>query len=363
MVSASSAARLAHFLYWLGPWAPRARGPRRVVRREVSFGARGEGSRLYLPQDSAIGGAWLISPGLHIEGARDPRMDRLARIMAAAGYVVLLPAIPDLNDLRLRPSVVEDLCRAFDLLAERPETPGESPVGILSVSIGSMAALRLASSPAYATRISRLVCVGGYASAQGLLRALLGHEGGGGSERRWDPLNQPVVFLTVLEHLGVPIRDAEALSGAWKRYMHLTWPRVELKSPDSTAHIPLARELATALCPEDRELFLIGCGALPGGQSLAQSAVDRAGDYYDFLDATSQAGLVKAPVHLVHGVHDQVIPFSNLAALEAAIPGARAYPLRFFAHGSPAVARSTLATLPGVARDAGSLFRIARALI
>ncbi len=285
-------------------------------------------------------------------------MHRLAAILAGAGYVVLSPAIPDLLDLRLTPRVTEDLCRAFDLLLAQPEVPRDAPIRVLSVSVGSLAALRLASSPAYARRVASVVCFGGYGNADAFVRWLLGDTSAPGGAPLHDPLNQPTVYLTLVDHLPIRIRNADALCEAWRGYIRETWPRVELKSAESRGHIDIARSLATRVCSEDRELFLMGCGAIPGGPALCDAAIALARDQYRFLDPTTNLQDLTASVHLVHGVGDRVIPFSQLQALRSAIPDAHSYPLRSYAHSSTLSPREIASRIPSTVMDTWTLMRI-----
>lgn len=344
--------RFAHFLYWIGPWAQRSRAPA-VVRRPLRIAAAAKPAWLYAPARGPIAGAWLISPGLHYDGPDDPRMDRFAAILAGAGHLVLAPAIPDLMQLRLTPAVTAALCDAFDTLARQPELRPDTPVGVFSVSVGSLGALRLASHPAYAQRVARVVCLGGYATPRDLEDALLGRNG------PRDPLNRPMVFLTAIDRLDTPIRDPDALADAWRRYIRATWPRLELKSPKSRAHVPVAEEIAESVCAEDRTLFLMGCGARPGGENLCDAARDRHSAALEYLDPLAEIESLRARVDLVHGVLDRVIPYSQLALLKAAIPHARTYSLRLFAHSAAMASRRYDQFLAGLAGDLLTVTRIA----
>lgn len=320
-------------------------------------------SRLYLPTRKPVRGAWLISPGLHYAGPTDPRMHRLAAILASAGNAVMSPAISSLMSLRIAPAVTREVGDAFDALVNQPEVPRVASVSVISISVGSLAALQLAASPRYARRVERVVCFGGYGEPIEFLRYLLGREGAENGAALNDPLNKPVVFMTLLDHLPLPIQDREALCATWRRYVHETWPRTHLKRPGSLAHVPIAESLAESLCAEDRELFLVGCGARPGGRALADAAIERAAGHYAFLDPTAGVEAIAAPVHLVHGTGDRVIPFSQLRALRTAIPTARGYALRTYEH-SNAVSLGHLARrVPAAMADVISLGRIIRAIV
>jgi pimeloyl-ACP methyl ester carboxylesterase len=290
-------------------------------------------------------------------------MDRLASILAALGYAVLSPAVPDLMSLRIHPATFNTLAAAFDLLQGRPELPKGTRPGVLSVSVGSLGALHLASSPTHADRISRLVTFGAFADPREFVRTVISGDRLRGESRPRDPLNQPVPFLTLLDHLPVPVREPEALAAAWRRYIRETWPRKELKNAESTAHCQVAETIAATLSPQDRDLFLIGCGARPGGLALCTAALDGAGGHYDYLDPRPRLGRITARVDLVHGADDAVVPSTQLATLAAAIPGARIHPLRLYAHSASVSPRHLARNLPRLAGDARTMTRIVRALV
>jgi len=324
LANARSAARLR---YWLGPWASSTARPAQVAVRPVD--GLPPGSRLYTPTDRAPRGGLVISPGLHYDGPGDPRMDRLARILATAGFVVLSPASPDLMQLALTPSVIDDLVRAVDALLAAPELPAGARPALFSVSVGSLAALRVAAMPRFAHRISQLVVFGGFADPVALMRAL--------TQRPRDPLNQPLALLTLLMHgPDAPCAtDAQRLRDAWHRMIRATWPRGELKRPGSTGHHPIALALAAELPARLRPLFLVGCGVQPGAWSHCASALAR--DHFAYLDPRPHLATLTCPVTIIHGVADNVIPFEQAGALAAALPAAvrcTVLPTGLIAHSS-----------------------------
>ncbi|MEO8701890.1 MAG: hypothetical protein ABI867_17730 [Kofleriaceae bacterium] len=303
--------------YWLGPWA-RPECPDGVTVRAVA--GLPEGSRLYAPVGREPRGAFLISPGLHFEGPADPRMDRLARIFAIAGFVVLSPAVPDLMALRLTANVAGEVEQALRALLDAPELPLGCRPAIFSVSVGSLAALRLITRPEYAAVISQLVVFGGYADPHALIRAL--------TEAPRDPLNAPAAMITLLDRIpGAPRGDeANELRDAWRRMIRTTWPQPALKVPGGTAHHAIARTIAEDLQRQLRRLFLIGCGVQDGAWMLCEAALRAPGAPFAYLDPRPDLDRIACPVTIVHGIGDDVIPFVQARELEAALPRGVAQP-------------------------------------
>ncbi len=350
---------------WLGPWAADARAPGGVVRRVIDVppsrsGDRPLPARLYLPPRRPSG-AYLIAPGLHYAGPADPRMDRLCAVLAAAGFAVLAPWLPDYTALRVAPSCLTDFERALDALLARPELAGVDRVGLFSISFGSLPALYAASRAAQRDRVGALVLFGGYASWQETIDFCLTGELDGRPHTVRDPLNQPVVFMNLIDDLPGAPADPQPLLASWRRYVEATWGRTEMKTGDR--HLEVARAIAVNLPADMRSLFLVGCGAEPGGRELAADALARSASRTAFLDPAPYAADVRCPVNLVHGVDDDVIPYVHAPALAALLPAAarpRVHLTGLYGH----TRRETGAPGPrALAGELATMVRILRAIV
>ena len=330
--------RFARLAWWLGPWSPRGARPAGVRRRAIALDPSGP-SYVYAPTEREARAAWLVSPGCHHDGPDDPRMDRFASVLASTGAIVLSPRSPELCRLELGRGALASLERAYGALAAEPAARG-LPRHIVSVSVGALAALSLAASPRVAADLGRVVVIGGYADPSAMIASLCGAD----REPR-DPLNQPVAFLTLLDHLPVAVHDRARLADAWRWFVRTAWPREAWKRPGATAHHAAAHALAREVDPRDRELFLVGCGARPGGHALVAAA--HATGAYAHLDWRPHAPAIRADVIAIHGVTDPVMPIAQLDALAAVLPRARTIRLGGFAHsktlGAGAVLRDVFA--------------------
>lgn len=307
--------RMARLARWLGPWAPPDAAPTGVERRpiRVPSGSREFEAWVYKDSTRAPQGSVLIVPGLHFAGPADPRFDRLSRVLAAAGYLVLSPFLPDYGELLVRPTVVEDAEAALDALLALPDRPKAKP-GMFSISFGSMPALRVASKRA--ADISRLVVFGGFASFRSTLAFALTGDG----ERKNDPLNSPVVILNLLPYVdGVEEKDHETLASAFRAYCRASWNREESKIP--ALHRAIAERVADTLPEHLRDIFLVSARARPGVEDLARAALDRAGEEFSWVDPTPHLSSITCPVTLVHGREDDVIPYEEGVALERGLAG------------------------------------------
>jgi pimeloyl-ACP methyl ester carboxylesterase len=303
---------MARLARWLGPWTPESRRPAGVRRRRLRIGgARPFDAWVYRPRGRPRG-ALLVVPGLHYLGPADSRLDRFLAILAEAGLLVLCPFLPEFRRLRVGPSLVRDAAAAFDALEALPEKPPVRP-GVFSISFGSYPALELAAA-AGRDRVGALTVFGGYASFEDAIRFSLE----GDPAQPHDPLNRPVVFLNLIEHLPGRPRDPSALRDAWITYVRRTWGRPEMKR--RARWEPLARAMARGLPPDARGLFLRGTGAEPGGVELAARALRTARAELAHLDPRPACARIRCPVTIVHGRDDDVIPHTHARMLAEAIP-------------------------------------------
>lgn len=310
---------------WLGPWTPTAQAPSDVERATLPITTR-SGTRfdawVFGRRDRRFEGAVLLVPGLHYAGPSDARLTRFASVLAHAGYLVLTPFLPTYTSLRVEPEVVEEIEASFDALLAHPERPPHVRPGVFSISFGSMPALRLAA--LRPREIERVIVFGGFASFRKTLAFALRGEG----PRATDPLNAPAVVTNVLPFLGetdglVGSEASEALRRAMLAYCAATWGRPEMRI--DRAYVAVAHSLAASLEGSTRELFLCACRVEPGIEPIVERALARAGSHFDWIDPAPSFRAIEAPVTLVHGVDDDVIPCEeSFTLLRALRPHTRA---------------------------------------
>lgn len=309
---------LVTLLRWLGPWA--RDGVPASVDRETRSAPGLRKAYLYSPRGRAPAGAYLVAPGLHYLGPDDPRLDRFCRVLAASGLVVLAPFLPAYLRLRLEPETTDHLAAAFDLLEPIAAEHRLPPPALFSISFGSMPAIELCARATHRDRVGALVVFGGFADFHATVRfAITGvaeHQGRRVELAR-DPLNSPAVFLNLLEHLELD-GDRSALEAAWYAMVERTWGRMELKAPG--ARDPFAAAIAAGLPAELRELFLVGCGLGPGARGRLEAGLEAAGDRFAFFDPRPHLARVRAPVSLLHGKDDDVIPWFEAEKIRNALP-------------------------------------------
>lgn len=116
---------------------------------------------LYRPA-GRIDAGLVMMPGASPAGRDDPRLVAFATSLARARYAVLVPEMPAVRELRVKPSDGRDLADAFAYLKTRPElTPGgRAGIGATSYAVGP--AVMAAMEPDVRDDVRFLLAVGGY---------------------------------------------------------------------------------------------------------------------------------------------------------------------------------------------------------
>ncbi len=348
----------------LGPWASPDRVAPSITSELCSSGpADGAGRRdeharvrVHRPVKGAPIGAIFVIPGLHQEGPDERRLARFLAALSAAGFVVGSPFLPDFQALWLAPSVVDDCQRAFALFTREGDLPVRRP-GVMSISFGSLPALRLAASDAHGKDLAGLVTFGGYADFEDALRfSIAGRDG-----RPHDPLNRPVVFINLLQQIDAGA-DFDALHRAWLEYTAATWGRPEMKARER--YEPVARAIAARLPQRERELFLLGTGLAPGGLERALAALDLVRDQRRYLDPRPHLDRVRCDVYVVHGLDDDVIPATHADQLREALrPHTRVRTLLTGVYGHASAQGLGVLRIARAAREARTMLGMLEALV
>jgi pimeloyl-ACP methyl ester carboxylesterase len=230
-------------------------------------GAANAGADRYRPAGLERGAPLVLVHGLTPDGKDDPRLRRAARLLARAGFDVVVPTIPGLTRGRLRPDDARPVVAALTSRAE--------PARLVSVSIGAAPAFLAAADPAVGGRVRVLLALGPHASALELIRFHLT------GEYRWNGVRGRVTHDPTLSRALI---EANA----------------ELVDP----------ALRQALATGDATRVDAAIAALPAGTQalIAQLSPERT------------VSAIRAPIVLLHGRADPAVPYSESLRLAAARP-------------------------------------------
>ena len=244
----------------------------------------------------------MVAHGVHHRGIDEKRLVPFARELARSGLVVLTPALDDLADYRIDARSVGELADSVVYLGGRADLVDERRVGLLGFSFGGGLALLAAAEPELHERVSRVVSIGGYHDLGRVLRFFLtgvAETPDGpvpGKAHEYGPL---VLLYRHLDQL-VPAPDRQPL-----REVVRAWLREEFDR---------ARTLAASLSSrEARDLFaLIDGRALDRLRPRLEALLDDDADTLIALSPRNKLARIDAPVYLLHGQADTVIPASEV---------------------------------------------------
>jgi pimeloyl-ACP methyl ester carboxylesterase len=287
----------------------------------------------------------VVLHGVTRPGRNHPTLVRFVRALAGTGSQVLVPEIPEWADLYLAPDQASATVRAaVSMLARHPGTrPGG--MGIMGFSLGVPQVLLSATDPELADHIRGVAGFGGYASLDPTLRFLFfgEHEWEGRRYRTEpDPYGRWIMggnYLTSIPKY----RDAEDVAQALLALARQAGDR-QVAAWDSSLD-RVKDDLMARVHPDRHDLFRLF--APPAGQNPNRIEADRLipGLVAAADKSSSQARPmdflkeVSAPVRLVHGRGDQLIPFSESLRLAQAFPpnaNVRVYLTGLFSHSRAA---------------------------
>jgi pimeloyl-ACP methyl ester carboxylesterase len=310
------------------------------------------------PSQRAPLGAVLVVPGLHFGGADEPRMRRFISVLAHAGLTVALPNLPDYMEQVLRPGVVDDLGLALERFLASDLVPEGVKPALFTISFGSWPGLEIACRPEFSDRIGGVVTFGGFADWRETLKFCVGLSLEGALNRPRDPLNRPVCFMNLIDDLpGAPSEPeaVETLFRGWRSFMDQTWGQTEMKDP--ARYEAVAQGIVGELPQALQTLFLQGCAAAPGGEALCETALERC-DPRPWLDPRPHLPGLRAPISIVHGRDDDVIPVEEQARLVAALPAhvqSNVYATGLYGHSERGGAAELISLIPGAVREGKTL--------
>jgi len=282
-------------------------------------------TRLYRPVRPARRTTILV-PGVHMDGIQEERLVGLARELAASGLQVLTVAPPDLTRYRVTTHSTDELEDAIAWAAGQPELAPDGRVGITAFSFSGGLALVAAGRPAVRDRVAFAFSFGGHADLLRVLRYLC--EGGTdpvdaqarslatGGEYIHIPKPHDygaVVALLNLADRVVPAQQVAGLESAITLFLQAS--SIDRLDPAKAAEVfARARQLGEALPEPARTLM----------GYVNQRDVGKLGQAITPLLAALDlpAGLspersppATAPVFLLHGADDSVVPASEMLAL------------------------------------------------
>jgi dienelactone hydrolase len=274
-------------------------------------------ARFYVPSAS-IGHPVIVIPGIHSAGIEEGRLTALSGQLAATGLTVMTMALPDLQAYRITPHATDTIEDAVTWLAGQPTYAPDGKVGVVGISFAGGLSVAAASRDSIKDKLAYVLSFGGHADLPRVMRFLAtGEETAVPGITLLPPHDYGVgVILHGLADRGlvppeqvIPLREGISTFLLGSQQTVLT-PDLAVKT---FAH---ARELEKAL-PEPSRTYL---------HYVNERDTKRLGavivPYLNKLDVDDEAlsparttAIPTAPVYLLHGIGDTVIPAAESALL------------------------------------------------
>jgi len=271
------------------------------------FRGRAIAARIYLPRGVGFAPGIVVVHGMHELGIDEPRLVSFARSLAASGFFVMTPLVPGIADYRVQPESADLIGTAARTFAQQLEVP---KVGIFAISFSGGLALVAAGDPQYASAIAWVASVGGYYDLAHVLRFFATGEAvrpdGKVDDLQPHEYGPLIVIYDEPQDFFSP-QDAPIAHDALKKLLHGDGKASELLTRKMTS---AGQQIMQDLYHKHRETLMPAI--------LAEVEKRR-----DALAAASPAGhlrFVQAPVLLLHGSDDAIIPPTEMQWLQRDVP-------------------------------------------
>lgn len=262
-------------------------------------------ARMYSPVGVSNAPGLVLVHGVHRLSIDEPRLVKFARALASVGMVVLTPEVKEIADYRIDPRSIATIGAAAHVLREKLH--GQR-VGLMGMSFAGGLGLLAASDPAYADDVGFVLAIGAHHDIHRVLGFFKtnhipwpdGHD----EALEAHPYGALVLLYSHVENL-VPEKDVAEAREAIKFSL---WEQHD----ESKKHIE-------HLSPESR----IVVESLLNGKADAPKLIDeitRNGKGGEAISPKGHLQGLKAPVYLLHGATDNVIPAAETAWLASEIP-------------------------------------------
>jgi dienelactone hydrolase len=302
-----------------GPWLDRLGRFENVpvTTREATIQGRGGAMRVRIYEPATRRAhAMLLTGGVHAKGIDEPRLVKLAGDLAVAGTPVVTAEIDDLLHYRITPRLTDALEDAILWVAADRGLAPDGKLGVFGVSFAGGLSIVAAGRPRAAPHVAYVLSFGGHGSLPDVVTFLCTGRLPDGTSRTPHDYGVVVTLMNTAEQV-VPPEQVGPLRTAITSFMsasHLAM--VDQKA--AAQEFKHAQALAAAL-PEpartlmndvnNRKVKELGAVLLPHVQQFADGPA--------LSPAESPA--VTAPVFLLHGADDNVVPAIESRRLAAVL--------------------------------------------
>lgn len=266
-------------------------------------------AQFYEPSGSVSRTAIMI-PGIHSFGIEEPRLKGLAADLAAAGVRVMTMALPDLVSYRITPNATDTIEDAVAWVAAQPALAPDGKVGIVGISFAGGLSISASGRDSIKDKLAYVVSFGGHGDLPRVMRYLATGEAPQRPEVSTHPPHDygvAVILYGLADRGVVPPDQVQPLREGVRTFLYAS--QLTLVNMDqANATFQKARDIAATL-PEPartymnyvntRDVARLGPVLVPFLQQLGADSPAL---------SPARANPPAAPIYLLHGHEDNVIP-------------------------------------------------------
>jgi dienelactone hydrolase len=247
----------------------------------------------------------LLTGGVHAKGIDEPRLMKFATDLARGGTPVVTAEVPDLLRYRITPALTDTIEDAAVWVASQPALAPDGKIGLYGISFAGGLSIAAAGRPSLRDHVAAVLSFGGHGNLTRAARYLCTGELPDHTIHKPHDYGVVVMLVNLADEI-VPPDQVEPLRAAIVSFMtasHLDM----VDKPAAAREFAHAREMQQAL-PEPARTYMgyVNDRDVPALGALLLPHVAR----FENEPALSPelAPGVTAPVFLIHGADDNVVP-------------------------------------------------------
>lgn len=264
---------------------------------------------VYRPLEEPQAGLVLLH-GASPLGKDEPRLVDFAATLASTRFVVLVPDLVGLRQLKLRAVAARDIADAVLYMQATPGLAPNNRIGIVSLSVASGPALLAAAEPRIRERLGFILAIGGYYDMLDMLTFSTTGDFKNGAQWQHREPNEYGKWVLVLSNV-------DQLPAASDRRVLTAIARRKLKDPRADVTTLAARLSAQGRAVYD---FVNNTDRQRVQELFAQLPMNIKSEIQALSLSKRDLSGIKAQVILVHGLDDPMIPYTESVALAGALP-------------------------------------------
>ena len=263
-------------------------------------------ARFYHPSGGNGGPTMIVLHGVHHLGIEEPRLVAFAEAMSSRGFQVITPELQDLADYRVTPATITTIgeCARF----VRQSTG--KPAVIIGLSFAGGLALMAAAQPEWRDEVGMVVAVGAHDSLQRVLEFFATNQIETPSGKTFHLEAHPYGPVVGVYDYPQEFFSKADLPAARVALRYLLWEDEPRAKAEAVHLSPEGRRLMNLLI--DRRTDVLSPIILRGIRKYKD-------EFAEVSPHGSLAGL-RAPVYLLHGAGDNIIPSSESEWLARDLP-------------------------------------------